>query len=464
MKKSPGLFDANTTHLLEQDKQLLESTKVPMVTVSASFRDDLESHHRVDDDINHPDVTLSRAHYSMALGVAVQAWGTDQIADTTPAATSNSAQAKRRAWLVDPTNYIKHDDWSRVAFTETVGRILARHKFLNWVKQNFVDRFLRQSFPLTKNITPGLLYLTQSIDRPILSFHIVAGNILAQAGKKVVQVVTDPHVRGDYVQYAHLPTMTYCVFDEATKDEFLEQATAMDKKVDPERIIVTGPPIDPRIVAARTGKKTSSWRRRPLRVLLTTGGLGTNKDELAELLQQLLPLTHRHGRRRGQGAIQLMYYAGTNADHVTMVREIAAAAKVKIGALDDTRAALRLVYNDDIVDANNLLLMHGFPWADAVYCKPSGDMAYDAAVAGCALLFLRPWGEWEYNVQAVFTQLGIGRVADLKQADEQLLELINTDYDQPWLESALTASHNLPPLFTHGAQNILNVHRRVAAR
>lgn len=464
----PNLFDSNTENLLLADQLLLEQTRVPIVTVSASFRDDIELQHKIQDDINHPDVTLSRAHYSMALGVAVQAWGTDQVTETRTGNRSGQQHilpsAAKKAWLVDPTNYVSNADWSRVAFAETVGRILARHSFLNWVKQNLLDRFLRQNFPLTKNITPGLLFLTQNIQKPILSLHIVAGNILASSNKTVVQVVTDPHVRADYLQYAQLPTMTYCVFDDNTRYEMLEMAQAMGKKLDPERVIVTGPPIDPRIIAARTGKKPDSWRRRPLRVLLTTGGLGTNKPELAELLQQLLPLTRRGGRRKGQGAIQLMYYAGTNADHVKMVAELAKAARVTIGDLDDSRASLRVIQNDDIVDANNLLLMHGFPWADAVYCKPSGDMAYDAAVAGCALLFLTPWGEWEYNVQAVFTQLGIGRVADLKHADEQLLETINRDYDTPWLESALTKAHNLPPLFSRGAQNILNVHRRVSAR
>jgi hypothetical protein len=392
--------------------------------------------------MNHPDVTLSRAHYSMALGVAVAAWGSD-VPDT------------KKAWLVEPTNYVTRKDWNRVSFTATMGRMMARYSLLEKIKKLVLDRN-RKAFPLTTTIMPPLLFLTENVTRPIISMHIVSGNILAESGKKVVQVVTDPHVREDYVQHANLSNITYCVFDENTRYEFFQVAAAHGKEVDPSRVIVTGPPIDPRVLAARDTKKTDSWRRRPLRVLLTTGGLGTNKDELAKILEQMLPLT-----RKRNNPVQVVYYAGTNPDHAQMVTKLAEKHKVKLGKITDRRAAFRLLASDDIVDGNNLLLLYGLPWADVVYTKPSGDMAYDAAAAGCALMFLRPWGEWELNIREIFLQLGVARNADIDHTAEQLDSIRDRTPGTAWLEHALELAHTLPPHLLRGSENILNVARRL---
>jgi hypothetical protein len=440
---SNALVDSVTERLLAEDRKLLADTKFPIVTISGTFRDVVEQMHDLADDENHPDVTLSRAHYSMALGVAVAAWGGDE-----PAA--------KKAWLVEPTNYVTRKDWKRVSFTATVGRVMARSSLLEKIKKIVLDRN-RKSFPLTTTITPPLLFLTESVTRPIISMHIVTGNILAKAGKTVVQVVTDPHVREDYVEMAHLPNITFCVFDENTRYEFFQVAAAHGKTVDPSRVIVTGPPIDPRVLAARDSKKVDSWKRRPLRILLTTGGLGTNKDELAEILEQLLPLT-----RKKTNPIQVVYYAGTNPDHVKMVKKLLISFNIRSGKLTDRRAAFRLLHSDDIVDANNLLLLYGLTWADVVYTKPSGDMAYDAAAAGCAQLFLRPWGEWELNIREIFLQLGTAQNAKVSDVAKQIMSLQDRTPGVAWLERALERTHSLPPHFLRGSENILNVARRLA--
>ncbi len=378
----------------------------------------------------------------MALSAGITAWKGDTV-------------DKKAAWIVDPTNYVQHKDWSRVAMSETVGRLMARYSLLEWAKKNILDTFGRKKFPLAEEITPPLMYLFQNVHKPILSFHIVTGNILAHAGKQVVQVVTDPHVREDYVQCAHLSNITFCVFDEQTRYEFLEVAALHGKKVDENRVIVTGPPIDPRVIAVRAGKRADSWRRRPLRVLLTTGGLGTNKDELESILKQLLP----HTRRHHHGKIQVVYYAGTNRDHVDMVKKVAKELNgISVSEdMSDRQASLRVLYADDIVDANNLLLAYGFPWADLVFTKPSGDMAYDAVAAGCAVLFLRPWGEWELNIQAIFTQLGVARVAEVKDISAQLEHIMDRTLEVPWIESALEKTRLLPPEFSRGASEIVRV-------
>src|SRR5690606_1799208 len=151
--------------------------------------------------------------YSMAIAIAVQAWG----------GATTTGMDPLKAWLADPTNYVSNKDWFSVSFTEKVGMTLARNPLLKLVK-DFVDTFGRSKLPILNSITNPLLYLTEKIDKPILSFHVAAGNILASQGKKVVQVITDPHVRLEYTQHAENKNVHYCLFDEPTKLEFLEKA------------------------------------------------------------------------------------------------------------------------------------------------------------------------------------------------------------------------------------------------
>src|SRR5258708_18294328 len=221
------------TALLHKDKKLLELTKIPVVTVAASFRQDLAKYYHMRHIPTEPEVLFSRAHYSMALAALISAWG--------DSATRNP----KKAWGVDPTNYVTHHDWSKVEMTQGVGRLMARVPLLKWIKDR-IDTKVRNKLPITGAITTPLLFLFEHIGRPILSFQYEAGKILGGIGKKVVQVVTDPHVRDQYLDHAELSTMRFCVFDKNTKVAFLEKAATIGKKVDPNRIIITGPPVDPR--------------------------------------------------------------------------------------------------------------------------------------------------------------------------------------------------------------------------
>lgn len=432
--------------LLLNDKHHLEETKYPIVTVSSTFREDLKQYYGLEHDPNVRDIVFSRAHYSMALGVAVQAWKTD--------GASFFKRDPKRAWLADPTNYVQAKDWAKVESTELIGRTLARNPVLKWIKDQ-VDTIARNKLPLTSAITPSLLYLFQSVDRPIISMHYEAGNILGSIGKKVVQVLTDPHVREQYLTYAHLPNMRYCVFDEKTKSDFLEKAAFMNKDIDPTHIVVTGPPIDPRIVKAREQKTAGALRKRPLRICVTTGGLGTNKQEVKEVLEQLLDLA-----RMRPSPIQILCYAGTQHDFHTMIEHVAEKEHVAIDSLENGHARLRLIHGKHIVRTNEQLITYGFPWADGFITKPSGDMAYDAASAGCFLLFLSPWGPWEKNIQNVFEQEGIGRMANVDHIKKQVSALQQQalhENTESWFEHAQELALKLPNLFLKGSKNILEV-------
>ena len=438
----PELFDLALVKTLEKEKKILETTDLPIITVSATFREDLKRFHGLPDNNTDRDTVFSRAHYSMALGVAVQAWG--------------STLDSRKAWVVDPTNYVSYKDWFSVSLTEEIGKEIARHPLLKLLK-DFVDKFGRKKLPILGSITPPLLYLTQKIQKPILSLHIAAGNILSMQGRKVFQMITDPHVRDEYIQNAEKKHMYFGVFDEDTKLEFLEKAALQGKSADPERIIVTGPPVDPRIVAGRSQKY--AWRSGPLRLCITTGGLGTNKGEIREILSQLLPQL-----RKRPNPFQIIVYAATHKDIADMVRELATEHRVPIEKVSDQTAKLRLIYHPQIVDANEYLVKFAFPWAHGFMTKPSGDMAYDAAASGSFILTLSEWGEWEQNIRKIFEQKGISRKAASENIVAQLEVLMNAQHkSQSWIEQAMNEAAQIDKLYLYGTKNIVKAYKALSA-
>jgi hypothetical protein len=435
--------------LFELDKKFLEESKLPIVTVSASYKEDLKGLHGLKQDESLTDVVFSRAHYSMALAIGVEAW-------------KNKVDHKK-AWILDPTNYVSRQNWKSIELTEVIGKTLARHPILKKLK-DLVDKFGRSKLPILSSITPPLLHVTKDLKRPILSMHIAAGNILAQQGKNIVQVITDPHVRDEYLNNADKPNMKYCVFDEKTKMEFLEKAVILKKKVNPDKIIVTGPPVDPRIIKCRNSKQ--AWRSGTINLCLSTGGLGTNKTEIKTLLKQLLPLL-----RKKPLPINLCVYAGTQKDIFEMAKQMAKHEHIKaniISGLDQSNYfdkvgtslleghKFSIIYHPQIVDANEMLTKHAFPWADGFITKPSGDMAYDAAAAGCFTLTLAEWGEWEHNIREVFEQKSISRKAEIDHIADQLTALSSTQgKNKAWIEQAMHNALTMEPLFISGAKNII---------
>lgn len=439
----PELLDPALVQTFAKDKIWLAKTKLPIVTVSATFREDVKGFHGLPENEALPDIVFSRAHYSMALGVAMAAWG--------------RKMDWRKAWIVDPTNYVSHQDWRSVEVTEVVGKTLARHSLLKTLK-DLVDKFGRGKLPILDSITPPLLHLTKGVRQPILSLHIAAGNILAGTGKTVFQMITDPHVRYDYLFQAENPNMYFAVFDEHTKQDFLEKAALDGKKADPKRIFVTGPPIDPRIIRSRVRKYP--WRSGKLRLCITTGGLGTNKDELLAVVEQLLPEL-----KKKESKYQLLVYAATHADIAKGVKKLAQQRRVKVDRLDKKSASLRIIYHPQIVDANELLIKHGFPWADGFITKPSGDMAYDAVAAGCFLLTLQEWGEWEHAIREIFELKEIARPAVVGQIRQQLAALTSAKgKSQSWVEKAMHHAQTIDPLFLHGVEKIIESYQEIAKK
>ena len=465
------LTDSALQKTLKKDKELLEKTRLPIITVSASYQEDLKGFHQLPEEDITPDIVYSRAHYSMALAVAVQAW-------------ENKINPEK-AWVVDPTNYVAAQDWSSVTFTETVGKMLARTPLLKKLK-DLADRFARNKLPILSSITPPLLYLTQDISRPILSLHIASGNILAELGKTTLQVVTDPHVREDYLNQAERENMYFLVFDQQTKLDFIAKAEELNKKINQNRIIVSGPPVDPRII--QNVQKKQIWQNtpkdpKPIKLCLTTGGLGTNKGELKTILDQLLPLLHQKPL-----PYQLLVYASTHLDFLKMVQELASKHNLtlnEIGGHDPAEfshladlaiphsikqhqpslqnSPLSVIYHPQIVDANELLTHLAFPWADGFISKPSGDMAYDAVLSGSFLLTLQEWGEWEHNIRKIFEVEGVAKPAQVKNITEQLEILMTPTGQEPaWITQAMSKTKQLDPLFFSGTKNIVESYRKIA--
>ncbi len=439
----PNLFDPLLVRTLKKDKEYLENTRIPIFTVSASYKEDLKDLHGLPDNDQIPDIVFSRAHYSMTLSIAATIWG--------------SVIDPKKAWVIDPTNYVSHQDWRSIKLTETIGKTIARYDILQTLK-SIVDRFGRQKLPILDSITPPLLFLSEHISQPILSLHIAAGNILAATGKTVIQVITDPHVRDEYLENAENPKFHYCVFDDNTKFELLEKAGLLNKKLDANRISVTGCPIHPSILAARKTKR--AWRSGMLKLCITTGGLGTNKTEILSILKQLLPELRKQNPK-----YQLVVFAATHADIHTELLEIAKKYRVSIGKDDDKKALLRVLYHPQIVNANEFLLSYGFPWADGFITKPSGDMAYDAVASGAFLLTLSEWGEWEHRIREVFEQKSVARRAHTDQIVGQLTALTQAaGKSQSWIEEAMLKAQKIEPLYLNGATNIIKAVSEVSKK
>jgi len=457
--------DSHLYSTQKKDKEYLEKTRLPIVTVSSSYLEDLKGFHDYPETDTTQDVVFSRAHYSMALAVAVQVW--QKSIDPT------------KAWVVDPTNYVKIKQWPKITFTENVGKLLARTPLLKKVK-DLADKFARNKLPILESIKPALLDLTKDVKKPILSFHIASGNILAETGKQVVQMVTDPHVREDYLNQAQRKNISFLVFDHQTKIELLNKAKELNKKVDQNRVIVTGPPVDPRIVQYSQNKQI--WQNGVLRLCITTGGLGTNKGEIKQLLQQLLPELQKN-----PSPYQILVYAGTHQDIYQMVADLAESAKIKLNKITAFDPAnfipggnlnklnhqqstklkiknekLSVIYHPQIMDANELLVHLAFPWADGFISKPSGDMAYDAVASGSFLLTLQEWGEWEHNIRQIFADLNIAKKARVEDIVAQLEELRSSNNKElSWIEQAMRKAKEVDPLFTQGVKRIVEVVRKL---
>lgn len=416
---------------LHKDSHRLEIVDVPIVTVSASFKKEIEEQTGEKTKVKD-EVILSRAHYSMAIALLEEA-----------------RNQKKKVLLIDPINYIANKDWKTVVQIEYIGQLAARIPIIKNIK-NLLEKVIRSKLPIADKIEKPLLYATEFLEKPIISVHYETGNILARNHKKVLQIVTDPHVRSNYLLEAERKNISFAVFDNETKREFLEKASKMGKKVAERKIVVTGPPVDPRIVAAAKGKNNNNFKKRGLRLVIATSGLGSNKDEIEKITENLFQI-------QAQTKIELLFYAATHKDFEEMFSFLAKKYNLKIGKTSEN-TKVRIIFQQSIVDANEDLIKYGFPWADGFITKPSGDMAYDAVAAGCFLLTLNPWGEWEENIEKIFFSLKIAQKAKVDDLSGQVDELISSK----WIENAINNALNIDEIFLHGAKNIIDLQQKLA--
>lgn len=419
---------------LQQDREHLQKVKVPIITTSASFKSDIARNFGEPSQEEGHDIVFSRGHFSMSVALFEQAH-----------------EMHLSTWLIDPTNYVSKKDWGKLKEVVLAGRIVARFPLIKHIK-DLVDTVIRGKLPISQAITEPLLFATAGTTKPIVSVHYEAGNILVREGHVVLQVVTDPHVRPQYIQEAERKNMHFAVFNTQTRDELFKKAQEEGKTIDSERIVVTGPPVDPRVVRARKSKSSQSLKKRALRLAITTGGLGQNKEEILDLLQSI-------GPEIKEGKIQVVLYASTLPDFRDMYEDIVKRYAVPLGSdITDQEAPARILYSSSIVDANNMLIEHAFSWADGFITKPSGDMAYDAVGAGCFLLGLEPWGDWEGNVEQIFSDLSILKRVEPKRLKDQLNELRETG----WITQAINNALGIDKLFLVGARNIVKFQQKLS--
>ncbi|MBI2591042.1 MAG: hypothetical protein HYW33_04230 [Candidatus Blackburnbacteria bacterium] len=418
---------------LHTDQETLSKIEVPIITTSASFKSDISkiSGEKVKD--KGSDIVFSRGHFSMSVALFRQAH-----------------EMKLSSWLIDPVNYVTEKDWGKLKGIVFVGQIAARFPIVKKVK-DAADTLIRGKLPLAEAIKAPLLYATSNIMQPIISVHYEIGNILAREGRRVLQVVTDPHVRPQYLLEAGRKNISFAVFNKDTKEEFLAKAKEEGVSIDEDRIVVTGSPVDPRIVRARKGKNLNWIGKRPLRLAITTGGLGQNQDEIRHLLENICPLIKTR-------QVQVILYASTLPDFRQMYENILSKHTITWSSrIEDKTASARIIYNPSIVDANQNLIDYAFLWADGFITKPSGDMAYDAAAAGCFILSLDPWGDWEVNVQEIFARLAILKRAEPEDFTGQLRELLASG----WIKQAINNALKIDKIYLTGAKNIIKLQQKL---
>ena len=440
-KNPPKNLDLKKALLYEQ-KSMAEAD-VPIATVSGTFKKELAKYFQTVPNLEG-DVLYSRAHYSMAEAVRQQALSEDLS-----------------TYLIDPMNYVGQEGWKKVVFTQTVGRLMARHKLLRWIKDQ-IDTIARSKLPISEAITPPLLYLSNFVKKPIISMHYEAGNILSANRFPILQYITDPHVRPQYLDpLPNLDTpkdqhfnghVTYAVFDQNTKKKVFSLAKELGKRVEENQVVIVGPPVDPRII--RIGKKHPKKIKRgePINIAITTGGVGTNYKEIKTLLHRLYPLL------KPPEKIRLFLYTAVHKDFRDMFETFAEEHHIRIGDIDDQEARIRILHEDSIIDANENLIEHMFPWAHAIITKPSGDMAYDAIAAGCFTLFLQPLGPWEENIQKIFTKADIGFDYHVDTALSHFRSL----YSHGKFHQALRNIKALDPLYTSGVKNLLKTYQKIS--
>jgi len=411
-----------------EERLLLTKAQVPIVTVSASYRKELADKYQA---ITHTasDIVFSRAHYSMAEAIRQQAIG-----------------AGKEAVISDPINFVSKQDWNKIEFTEKIGKIIARYKILKDIKDKF-NSLVREGSPVGKAITKPLLYLTEKTRCPVISVHYETGNILVKNGKTVIQCITDPHIHPQYLEALPSPNITFAVFDEKTKKTLLKEAGRLNKNIEDKQVVVTGALIDPRI--NKIGEaKTIFKKNEPINIAITTGGLGTNLKEIKNILESFKELL------KPPEKIRLFLYASTHVDFRNFFEEYARKNNIRIGNMDDEEARIRILYGDSIIDANENLIKYMFPWAHGIIAKPSGDMAYDAAAAGCFLLFLEPWGSWEENIEKIFIKKEIGFDFNTDNATRQFQSLLKSGK----LKKAMEKTSKMEPIYRDGCKNIIKLH------
>jgi hypothetical protein len=151
--------------------------------------------------------------------------------------------------------------------------------------------------------------------------------------------------------------------------------------------------------------------------------------------------------------IHLFLFAGTHRDFRNFYEDFAQKNHIRIGDLDDETARLRILYEDSVIDANENLIQYAFSWADGFITKPSGDMAYDAVGAGCFVLFLDPWGEWEENIQKRFIDKGLGD----NIGGQDFVKFFHKLNKKGFFKKAMKAAQNQPEIFYEGANNIIDL-------
>ncbi len=157
--------------------------------------------------------------------------------------------------------------------------------------------------------------------------------------------------------------------------------------------------------------------------------------------------------------LRLLLNASTHQDFFSMYQALCAQSGISPSPLENEYAPVRILYANNIVEVNELLIKYMFPWAHGIITKPSGDMAYDTAASGAFCLFLQPLGDWEVNIRDRFELLDLGTSINPHRFLTELDRLAKPYYQgRSWFSTAHIGLKNIPALMLQGSTNIIHTY------
>lgn len=413
-----NLIDAQLAKRFRADQQSLADTQVPILIYSSVVR-------------SGKVIGQSRTQLALALTVAEQFWGARIQAD--------------KAWITDASASMSSAQWSQLYHQTPTKQSAVNSMWLSHLKSWLSGVDAPPTNPATINTL--LLYLTKSIERPIVSFSSILSELLLNQGKQVIHVVSDATASKRLLHLGLHPNVMLIVFDQNIKHDLVEQAELTQQPIDARKIEVVQLPVIQRLLSKNQRKL--AWRSGSLRLLVDASGNFSSASSDVQLVKQLV-----RGVAHLAVPIKLLLYCGTDTKTAQKLATVVQQARLTVAPLADTQAPIRLIADPSLTLAEQQLDQLGWRWAHGCLCSPTVDWLA-AAVASSNFLLTKPARtDWEADLVRQLHTLGVSTQVHEEHVLEQLESLMRAGVrGQSWIERAMHTSHRARAQLT-GTQQI----------